>query len=327
MTHLWKNRTGRYDRRMPYLSFAFICVIWGSSFILMKKGAVWFSPTSIGAWRLIAGAAVLALVGWQSRGRRRIGRRDLGPIAFVALFGFAWPFCVQPYLVARDGSAFIGMMVSFTPLLTIAASIPLLGIYPARRQLLGVLGALGFMALLMVVGRNRGIPLADLGLGLTVPLCYAVTNTVIRRSLSHLPSRELSFLCLVTAGGLLLPLSVVIPFERESIDSADQTIAVASVLFLGIVGTGFGTLVFTRLIQQQGPLFAGMVTNLVPIGAVLWGWADKEPVTFPQTVALVGLVSMVSVVQFGAARPAARRNSVISCADGPPVAPPYEGGE
>jgi drug/metabolite transporter (DMT)-like permease len=325
--HLWKNHTGRYDPRMPYLSFAFVCVVWGSSFILMKKGAMWFSPTSIGAWRLIAGAAVLAFVGSRLRRPRTVGRRDLGPIVFVALFGFVWPFWLQPWLVARDGSGFIGMMVSFTPLLTIAASIPLLGIYPARRQFLGVLGALGFMALLMVVGRDRGIPLADLGLGLTVPLCYAITNTVIRRSLSHLPPLELSLVCLLTAGMILLPISLVVPFERESIAGADRAIALGAVLFLGVVGTGIGTLVFTRLIQEQGPLFAGMVTNLVPIGAVLFAWVDGEPVSFPQVVALVGLVSMVSVVQFGAARPASRRDSAISCADGSPLAPPYEGGE
>ena len=293
---------GGYDRRMPYLSFAFVCVVWGSSFILMKKAAIWFSPASIGAWRLIAGAAVLALVGLRSRGPRMVGRRDFGPIAFVALFGFVWPFWLQPWLVARDGSGFIGMMVSFTPLLTIAASIPLLGIYPARRQLFGVLGALGFMGLLMLVGRERGVPLADLGLGLTVPLCYAVTNTVIRRSLAHLPSLELSLVCLVTAGAILLPLSFVVPFERASMARADQAVALGSILFLGVVGTGIGTLVFTRLIQEQGPLFAGMVTNLVPIGALLWAWADGEPVTPLQSVALVGLVSMVTVVQFGAAR-------------------------
>jgi hypothetical protein len=47
-----------------------------------------------------------------------------------------------------------------------------------------------------------------------------------------------------------------------------------------------------------------MVTNLVPIGALAWGWADHEQVTSPQIVALIGLVSMVTVVQFGAARPA-----------------------
>src|SRR5260370_1165579 len=156
--HLWKDHTSGYYRRMPYLSFTFVCLISGSIFILMKEGAVWFSPTTIGAWRLIAGAAVLAIVGWQSRGRPMIGRRDLGPIAFIAVFGFAWPFCLQPYLVARDGSAFIGMMVSFTPLLTIAASIPLLAIYPARRQLLGGVAALGFMSLLMYDSVNCRIP-------------------------------------------------------------------------------------------------------------------------------------------------------------------------
>jgi len=108
--------------------------------------------------------------------------------------------------------------------------------------------------------------------------------------------------CLVTAGAILLPLSFVVPFERSSIARADQAVALGSILFLGVVGTGIGTLVFTRLIQEQGPLFAGMVTNLVPIGALLWAWADGEPVTPLQSVALVGLVSMVTVVQFGAAR-------------------------
>src|SRR5262249_60342071 len=105
-----------------------------------------------------------------------IGRRDLAALAFVVVLGFAWPFCIQPWLVSRDGSAFIAMMVSFTPLITIAASIPLLGVYPARRQLLGVLGALGFMVLLLFYGLERDIPLVHLGLALPVPLHYALTN-------------------------------------------------------------------------------------------------------------------------------------------------------
>jgi drug/metabolite transporter (DMT)-like permease len=288
---------------MPYLSFLFICLVWGASFILMKKGAVWFSPAAIGAWRVIGGAAILGLACGRTRVPWAIRRRDLRAVAFVVVCGFAWPFCVQPYLVARDGSAFIAMTVSFTPLITIAASIPLLGVYPARRQLFGVLGALGFMALLMLDGRNRQIPVADLALALTVPLCYALTNTVIRRSLMHVPPLELSFVSLAAAGVILLPLSVVVPFERGTAGPSDQATAIGSLLFLGIVGTGISTFLFTRLIQNHGPLFAGMVTNLVPIGALLWGWADHERVTPLQIAALVGLVSMVTVVQFGATRP------------------------
>ena len=51
---------------MAYVWFAFISLVWGGSFILMKKGAVWFSPTAVGAWRVIGGAAILALVWWRS---------------------------------------------------------------------------------------------------------------------------------------------------------------------------------------------------------------------------------------------------------------------
>src|SRR5262249_56453829 len=140
------------------------------------------------------------------------------------------------WLVSRDGSAFIGMIVGFTPLLTIGVSIPLLAIYPARRQMVGVVGALAFLALLMFDGVERRISVTDLALGFTVPLCYAVTNTVIRRWLSHVPSLELSFVSLTAAGALLLPVSFVIPFEPDSAATADRTLAIESLAFLVVVG-------------------------------------------------------------------------------------------
>ena len=52
---------------MPYVSFLFICLVWGASFILMKKAGVWFSPAAIGAWRVIGGAAILGVVCWRTR--------------------------------------------------------------------------------------------------------------------------------------------------------------------------------------------------------------------------------------------------------------------
>jgi hypothetical protein len=59
---------------------------------------------------------------------------------------------------------------------------------------------------------------------------------------------------------------------------------------------------FNRLIRERGPLFAGMSNNLVPVGAVIAGWLDAEPVSLLQTVALAGLVSMVALVQFASRR-------------------------
>ncbi|HEY2253280.1 MAG TPA: DMT family transporter, partial [Planctomycetaceae bacterium] len=265
---------------MPYVWFVFVSLVWGGSFMLMKKGAVWFPPTAVGAWRLIGGAAVLAVVWWRSSGPRlSLRRRDLAPLAFVVLCGFAWPFSLQPYLVSLYGSAFIGMTVSFTPLITIAVSIPLLGVYPSPRQSFGVLGALVCMGLLMWDGSERQIPAGDLALAMTVPLCYAITNTLIRKSLGHVSSLELAFLSLTAAGAILLPLSFAVPFERGPTEPGDMAIAVASIAFLGVVGTGISQFLFNKMIFAKGPLFAGMVTNVVPIGALAWGWLDREPVT------------------------------------------------
>jgi drug/metabolite transporter (DMT)-like permease len=287
---------------MPYVWFAFVSLVWGGSFLLMKKGAVWFPPTAVGAWRLIGGAAILTIVWWRSSNRSSLRQRDLAALAFVVLLGFAWPFSIQPYLVARDGSAFIGMTVSLTPLITIIVSIPLLGIYPSPRQVGGVLGALGFMGLLMHDGLERQIPAVDLALAMTVPLCYACTNTLIRKSLGHLPSLELSLLSLAGAGTVLLPLSFAIPFERGPVAENDMVIAIASIAFLGIIGTGISQYLFNKMIYAKGPLFAGMVTNVVPIGAMAWGWADGEGVSGKQFAALAGLITMVTIVQLGAAR-------------------------
>jgi drug/metabolite transporter (DMT)-like permease len=287
---------------MPYVVFLFICGVWGSSFILMKKAAVCFSPTAVGAWRLVGGAAVLGAVWWWRSERWPLTKRDLPAMAFVVLIGFVWPFSIQPYLITRDGSAFIGMTVSLTPLLTILASIPILGAYPARRQGIGVLGALVFMALLMRDGLEREIPLRDLVCAVSIPLCYAVTNTVIRRWLQHVPALDLTFLSVAAAGAIMLPLSLVLPAGGAEATSSEFLKAVAALAFLGVIGTGLSAFLFNQLIQQQGPLFAGMVTNLVPIGAVLWGWIDGEQVTARQLEAVAGIVAMVTLVQYGAAR-------------------------
>jgi drug/metabolite transporter (DMT)-like permease len=286
---------------MPYVLFLLICTVWGASFILMKKAVVCFSPASVGLARIAGGAAVLAILWWLRSAHRPVTRRDIVPLLIVVVLGFAWPYSIQPWLVARHGSAFVGMSVSFTPLATILVSIPLLRIYPTGRQLVGVLGALVCLSLLMIDGIVRQIPAFDLGLALTVPTGYAITNTVVRRSLRHVPPLELTLVSLLGAGVLLVP-AVVTSTGPGPAAPREMTEAIASLAVLGIAGTGLATFYFNRLIHDHGPLFAGMATNLIPVGAMIWGWIDHERVTSLQIGALVGLLAMVALVQYGAAK-------------------------
>lgn len=305
---------------MPYVFFLLICFIWGSSFILMKKATLWLSPISVGCWRVFSGGLVLLLLFWLWKHRSQIRRADWLPMLGCIVLGFAWPYCLQPEIIARHGSAFVGMTVGFTPLLTILFSIPMLGILPTTRQTVGVLGALVCLGLLMWDGVQREIPWIDVLLAFSVPLTYAITNNWIRRSLMHIPPLELTLVSLLGCGLLLLPLAFAVPNPRPAV--ADQWgWALAAAITLGVLGTGLSTCLFMHLVQTQGPLFAGMVTNLVPIGAILWGWADHEQVTLLQISAVLGIVAMVSLVQFGAAKSRVRVTKEETPADVPAVIP------
>jgi drug/metabolite transporter (DMT)-like permease len=281
-------------RFAPHLLFLFVCVLWGSNFMLMKRASSAFGPISIGGWRVFSGAAVLCLLWRIWRQPWPFCRRQIGPLAFVALIGYAWPFAIQPLLISRYGGAFIGMMVSLVPLLTVLASIPMLGCRPLPRQLIGVIGGLGFAGLILGHGLKRSISLGDLALALTVPVSYAVTNVYIKRRLADMSPLTLTVAALTGAGAALLPIGVVAEPIRAGARSVD---AIASLLFLGLVGTGLANYGFNTLIRERGPLFAGMVSYLVPVVAMVWGWIDSESISPIQIVALVGILFMVALAQ------------------------------
>jgi drug/metabolite transporter (DMT)-like permease len=288
---------------MPYLIFIAVCGIWGASFILMKKASLVFGPVSIALWRAGGGAAFLLILAQAQRRNWRINSRDFWPLALVAIISYAWPYIIQPHLVAQHGSGFIGMTVSFTPLLTVLASVPLLGIYPSIRQMIGVIGGLACIALIMGDGLDRAIPLTDLLMAITVPLGYATGNCIIRRRLYSASPLAITTSGLTLTALLIAPLLFVVTGEELRSTSANDamTLAISAAAILGVVGTGLATYLFNRLVQEQGPLFAGMVTYIIPLGALLWGWLDSEQVTARQLGALCGVLAMVGLVQFRAA--------------------------
>jgi len=287
---------------MPYLLFAGCCLVWSVSFLLMKKAVLGFHPVTVAAWRVIGGAVVLAFLCWRRQAWPRLSRSQAGWVGVVCLLGCGWPYAIQPEVVGRQGSAFVALAVSLVPLITIFFSALFLRIYPSARQLAGVLAAFACLGVLLLDGLHREIPLSDLLLACSVPACYSVANIVIRRKLADMSSLGLTFLIMVITTAVLFPLSVT--RTNPSCDSPrDWWLAVFCLGLLGTVGTGLATYWFNTMIQLEGPLFAGMSTNLVPIGALLWGWWDAEQISGRQVVALIGIVISVAWVQAATYQP------------------------
>lgn len=292
---------------MPYLSFLFICCMWGTSFIMMDRAAHAYGPLAIGTGRLLGGALTLALYWAYTREPARISKRDWGHIVFVAAISNAWPFTVLPYVMTQANEhGYFGMLVTLVPLVTIVLAIPMLGIWPTARQVIGVMGGLICLAGVMVDGTQRGIPWGLLALGLTVPLTYALGNIYIKWKLDHMHPLPLTVLFLAVGGVSLIPLQFM-PGALTALnlqgppEPHDWLLATGSLALLAIFSTGVAILMFIHLVKYQGPLFAGMVTYVIPLVALAWGQFDSEKMTSLQLAAMGGVLAMVALVQWGAA--------------------------
>ncbi len=278
----------------------------------MERATHAFGPVDVGFGRLLGGATVLAIVWLVGRSRYRVARRDVARIVGVALVGTALPFVIQPYCLSRGfGHSYFGTMVALVPLTTIVVSVPMLGVWPTTRQLVGVVG--GFLCMLLLVhdGSMRGMPVHILVLAPMVPVCYGFSNTFLKWKLSHVPTVPLTTLVLAAAAGWLLPLELLPGLvERMGLvrptTPHDWPMAIGAIGVLGIVGTGIAVLLVIKLIVKEGPLFAGMVTYVVPTLALVWGAVDGDLITARQLVAIGGVLIMVALVQFGGGRESAR---------------------
>lgn len=288
---------------MAYLYFVVVCLFFGSNFILMDRATRWFGPFEIGFGRVASAMLLLGLL-WVTLDRKqRLKRGDLPAVLGIGLLANAYPYVVQPTLIASGfGHSFFGMTVAFAPLLTILVSIPILGVHPTKRQLIGVFGGLVFIFLLMYDGNLRGIHLGMLAMAVTVPLSYALGNTWMRRSLNEAPPTALTCVMLSFSALALGPL-VALPDAQAALGAPPPATregfpaAAAALLALGVIGTGGCMWAFIRMVQEKGPLFAGMVTYVVPVVALLWGIFDNEKITTRQVVAIAGILSMVTLVQ------------------------------
>ena len=120
----------------------------------MKNAVGTYTPLGVAAIRVLSGALFLSIVVlWRER-RWPFQFADAAPLGLIVVLGYSWPFFIQPHLIQFCGSGVIGLMPSLVPLITIIISVPLLGIWPSMRQLMGVTVGLALIALLFLANHS-----------------------------------------------------------------------------------------------------------------------------------------------------------------------------
>ena len=119
-----------------YLILLFLAVIWGSSFILMKRGLEVFSYTQVSTLRLFI--AFLSLLPFVVRAFKRVEKKHWGAIIITAFLGNGIPAFLFTKAQTHLDSSFVGILNSLTPLFTLILGIYFFKSNPSKINIIGI---------------------------------------------------------------------------------------------------------------------------------------------------------------------------------------------
>ncbi|MQA75562.1 MAG: EamA family transporter [Solirubrobacterales bacterium] len=298
------------DRRSWTLLLV-LAAIWGASYLLIKIAVRDLSPVMV-AWARIALAAGILVPLAARQGALRVPRASVWWLALLGISQVAGPFVLIGAAEEEISSGLAGTLVASAPLFTALLAIR----FDAGERSTGLrLGGivLGLAGVAVLLGVDLGGSGRELIAGLAVLLAglgYAIGGFIAKRHFASVAPLGLAAWVVVAGAILLLPAAIAtVPSEAPSLGP------VASVVALGVVGTGIAFAIFYELIGTVGPARTFIVTYLAPGFAVVYGAAFlDERIT---AAILAGLALILAGSWLAAGGGLGRRSRA-----GPPVAAP-----
>jgi drug/metabolite transporter (DMT)-like permease len=271
-----------------------LAALWGASFMFIKIGDRELHPITLVAFRMGLGALTLAPIVLFTVGARRTVRElraAARPLVVTGLINSAIPILAITWAETRIDSGLTAIIQASAPLF---AALLALRFSPGQRvrgpRLVGLVVGFAGVALL-VGGRPSGEMLAALAVIFSA-LCYAASGLYAGERLRGVSPFVTAFGTLIAATLATLPIAV---FQLPSHMTGWKV--TASVLTLGIAGTGVAYILYYALIAGAGASRAILITYLVPTFALVYGAVLLgEPVT---AAAVGGLALVLAGVGLG----------------------------
>ncbi|MFN5335421.1 MAG: DMT family transporter [Bacteroidota bacterium] len=278
---------------VKWLIFLLLCLIWGSSFILMKLGMKVLSPYEVASLRMLS--AGLVLLPFFPKAWRNTNSKTRSIALLTGLLGSFFAAILFCLAETSINSSVAAILNATTPLFVMIVGLLFFKRSTTIIQVAGIL--IGFIGvLLLFLPSLQAHDVSFTGHALLVLLAtvlYGFNVNIANKSLQNTPPLYIATL----AFGMLLPLDALMLFQQgffhKEVFDEPLLKALASSVVLGVLGTAFATWLFYILMQKAGPLFSSMVTYGLPFVAIGWGVMAGETISSTVFVALILILSGV----------------------------------
>lgn len=269
--------TDQSNRAQAITLLILLSLIWGTSFILMKRGLLVFSPGEVGSIRVVAAAFFLLPF---ALGRfRELDRRHYGKLLLSGLLGIFIPAFLFAAAQTRLESSVTGIMNSLTPIFTLLIGVSLFGQPFRSRSLVGIIVGLAGTVILIFAGSGGQLGSVNAFAMLVILACvlYGTNLNFIKYRITDLNAMTITSVSIALIGPLALV--YILGFTEVTAKLATEPgagRALAYLVLLGLMSTSLATILFNKLVKISTPLFTSSVTYLIPVVAVIWGLLDGE---------------------------------------------------
>ena len=271
---------------LKWLFLVILSVVWGSSFILIKKGLLGLTAYQLGSIRIIFTSVFLFIIGFSSL--KKIRKQDYKWIVITSLLGTFFPVYAFALAETQIDSSIASVLNSLTPLNTLILGYFFFNFVFLKKQLIGIV--IGFFGtILLIISGAHLNPDQNYWFSAFVvfaSICYAFNVNIIKNHLQDLSAMS------ITVGNfsvISIPAFIILCFtnffDSEVISNSKIHESLGYILLLAIFGTGIAKIVYNRLVQISTPIFASSVTYTIPIVALAWGVLDGEQLNFMQIIA------------------------------------------
>lgn len=256
---------------------AFLAIVWGSSFILMKKGLVAFSGIEVAALRVFI--VFISMLPFIFRHFKKIPGSSWKILILSGIIGNGIPAFLFAFAQTKIDSSLAGILNALTPLFTLIVGMLFFrfkaGFIPISGVILGLAGAIGIV--LANTKNSIEVNLFYSSLIIIATILYAINTNIIKTYLHHITALDITGFAFLFIGAVstvyLFGFSDVIRQVKES------EVALLSLFYVGILailGTAISLIIYNNFLKHTSVIVASSVTYLIPIVAIGWGILDGE---------------------------------------------------
>ncbi len=254
------------------LGYLLICIIWGSTWLVIRIGLDSLTPIFSVSIRFIIASIFIFILMKIQKLRFQKDLLSIKLYIILALFSFSIPFGLVYWAEQFIPSGLASILFATLPLGVIIFSLISIPDYQISfYQLTGVI--LGFAGIITIFYENLNVQITEYILGVIAVLMSAFMQAliaiIIKKYGYHLNPLSMNFIPLLFSGLVMLIVSLI--FEDTSTFHFDQK-AIGSILFLSFFGTVVTFTTYYWLLKRMNVVILSLSSFITPIIAIFLGW-------------------------------------------------------